>query len=178
MNVGGGVVAGQISVTVGSSFLGQLTSAPASQAATATPAIASGVSSGAAQWQALQRQAHLPLYMPTAWSQGLGYDQFRAYRVKVGHRSVRAAVVVGTTPQGGYWDLQALKWTDPPILASPDQVTTIGGRSYSLYYDDAALHLVAWRVGATVYWVSNTLDDELSNPVMLALATSSVPVKS
>jgi LCP family protein required for cell wall assembly len=177
VNVSNGVPAGQISVTMGSSFLGQLTSASTSQAATATQAIASGVSQGAAQWQALQRQAHLSLYMPTAWSPGLGYEQFRAYRVRVGHRSVRAAVVVGTTPQGGYWDVQALRWTDPPILANPDQVRTIGGRSYSLYYDDAALHLVAWRVGATVYWVSNTLDDELSNPVMLALATSTVPVK-
>ena len=110
--------------------------------------------------------------MPAVWSASLSYEQFRSYHVKVGSHHVRAAVVVGTTPQGGYWDIQALKWTDPPILADPDAVKTIDGRSYSLYYDDASLHLVAWRRGGTVYWLSNTLDDELPNSLMLALATS------
>ena len=88
----------------------------------------------------------------------------------------KAAVVVGTTPQGGYWDVQALAWTNPPILASPDATRTIGGRSYSLYYDDAQLHMVAWHVGHVAYWVSNTLDDELPNSLMLGLATSCVRV--
>jgi hypothetical protein len=36
--------------------------------------------------------------------------------------------------------------------------------------------MVAWRVGGTAYWVSNTLDEELSNPLMLALATSCMAV--
>ena len=166
----------QIGVTVGSSFSGTLATA------TTTPSAAKVTitrdAPGAAQWQTLQRHSGVQLFMPTAWSSGLGYEQFRAYRVKVGHGSVPAAVVVGTTPQGGYWDVQALKWTDPPILAGPDAVKTIGGRNYSLYYDDADLHMVAWRVGRTVYWVSNTLDDELPNSLMLALAESCTPVKT
>jgi len=36
--------------------------------------------------------------------------------------------------------------------------------------------MIAWRVGEVEYWVSNTLDDELSNHQMLALATGSVRV--
>ena len=106
----------------------------------------------------------------------LGYDQFRAYTVPTGSGTARAAVAVGTSPLGGYWDVQAIAWTGAPILSSPDATTTIGGRSYSLYYDGAQLHMVAWRVGGVAYWVSNTLDDELSNHTMLALATSSVRV--
>jgi hypothetical protein len=35
---------------------------------------------------------------------------------------------------------------------------------------------VAWTVGNVAYWVSNTLDDELPNATMLALATSSQAV--
>jgi hypothetical protein len=88
----------------------------------------------------------------------------------------KAAVAVGTTPQGGYWDVQALAWANPPILASPNVTRTIAGRSYSLYYNGGQLHMVAWRVGHVAYWVSNTLDDELSSRLMLALATSSVRV--
>ena len=129
-----------------------------------------------ARWRALQRSSHLPLFMPAALPGSLGYDQFRAYTVPTGSGTARAAVVVGTTPQGGYWDVQAIGWTSAPILASPDVTTTIAGRTYSLSYDGARLHMVAWRVRGVAYWVSNTLDDELSNHTMLALATSSVRV--
>ena len=36
--------------------------------------------------------------------------------------------------------------------------------------------MIAWQVGGVAYWVSNTLDDELTNHEMLALATSAVRV--
>ena len=129
-----------------------------------------------AEWAALQRRARLPLFMPAALPGGLGYDQFRAYHASAGSSRVRAAVVVGTAPRGGYWDVQAIAWKAAPILASPDATRAIGGRTYSFYYDGAALHMVAWRVGGFEYWVSNTLDDELGNHQMLALATGSARV--
>ena len=129
-----------------------------------------------AAWRALQHSSRLPLFMPARLPGGLGYDQFRAYRVPTGSGEAAAAVAVGTSPLGGYWDVQAIAWTSAPILASPDTTVTRGGRSYSLYYDGARLHMVAWHVGRVAYWVVNTLDDELSNPTMLALATSTVRV--
>ena len=173
---GQSVATGHVFVTVGSSFSGQLAVPAASPSGQSPQAVVSNAPHDAAQWQALRRQTPIALAMPTAWSPGLGYDQFRAYGCKTGHGIVPAAVVVGTTPQGGYWDVQALRWTNPPILASPDTIKTIGAHSYSLYYDGAKLRMVAWRVGGTAYWVSNTLDEELSNPLMLALATSCVAV--
>ena len=129
-----------------------------------------------ALWRSLQKASRLPLFMPARLPGSLGYDQFRAYRVPTGSGEARAAVVVGTTPLGGFWDVQAIAWTNAPILASPDATVSRGGRSYSLYYDGAHLHMVAWRVGRVAYWVVNTLDDELSDRTMLALATSSVRV--
>ncbi len=129
-----------------------------------------------ALWRSLQKAGRLPLFMPARLPAGLGYDQFRAYRVPTGSGEARAAVVVGTTPLGGFWDVQAIAWTNAPILASPDATVTRGGRSYALYYDGARLHMVAWQAGSVAYWVVNTLDDELSNGTMMALATSSVRV--
>ena len=167
---------GHVTLTVGSSFSGQLATTQTSTASSSQPEL-ERTTYDLSQWQTLQRQAGLSLYAPTVWSGDLAYDQFRAYRVTVGSHHVRAAVVVGTTPLGGYWDIQALNWSDPPILASPTEVTTAGGRSYSLFYDNSSLHMVAWRQGGRVYWVSNTLDDELPNSLMLALATSCAPVK-
>ena len=129
-----------------------------------------------AQWRALQAHAHLKLYMPAALPGGLGYDQYRAYVVPTGSGNAKAAVAVGTAPQGGYWDVQAIAWTGAPILASPDATRTIAGRSYSLYYDGSHLHMIAWQADGVAYWVSNTLDEELTNHEMLALATSAVRV--
>ena len=45
--------------------------------------------------------------MPAALPGGLGYDQYRAYVVPTGSGNAKAAVAVGTAPQGGYWDVQA-----------------------------------------------------------------------
>jgi hypothetical protein len=36
---------------------------------------------------------------------------------------------------------------------------------------------VAWREHGTLYWIINTLDNELSSDVMLGLATSCKPVR-
>ena len=174
--LGSTAASGQVTVTVGSSFSGMLGAAAAAHS-NHTAASSTAPPYDAVQWRALQRHTSLPLYAPSSWPAGLGYQQFRVYRVTVGAHHLRAAVVVGTAPQGGYWDVQALAWSDPPLLTGPDRTETIAGRSYSLYYADAHLHLVAWHVGPDTYWISNTLDDELSNSQMLTLAESCVAVR-
>ncbi len=174
--LGSTAASGQVTVTVGSSFSGTLGTAAAARA-NHTAASSTAPPYDAAEWRALQRRTSLPLYAPSSWPAGLGYQQFRPYRVTVGAHHLRAAVVVGTAPQGGYWDVQALAWSDPPLLTGPNGTETIAGRSYSLYYADANLHLVAWHVGPDTYWISNTLDDELSNSQMLTLAESCVAVR-
>ncbi len=114
--------------------------------------------------------------MPASLPAGTGYGEFRSYTVSTPSGPVKAAVVVGTTSQGGSWDIQAIAWPTAPILASPDSTAVVDGRLCSLYYDGARLQMVAWQAAGVAYWVSNTLDEQLSNRPMLALATSSVPV--
>ena len=130
------------------------------------------------EWQALAAEAKVKLFAPTAWASGLGYDEFRAYKVEgTDGRDKAAAIVVGTTAEGGYWGIQALDWADPPAIAHPSSTKRIDGRKYWLFYEGAALHMVAWRRSGTVYWVINTLDNQLPEKLMLALATSSTRVK-
>ena len=167
--VAGGGPARAVSGTAGPAGAGTSATGKGKTVITDTP-------SHVASWRALQKASRLPLYLPAHLPGGLGYDQFRAYRVPTGSGEASAAVAVGTAPQGGFWDVQAIALTGAPILASPDASVTRGGRSYSLYYDGARLHMVAWQAGQVAYWVVNTLDDELSNRTMLALATSSVRV--
>jgi len=129
-----------------------------------------------AEWHALEMRSSLRLFMPAQLPRGLGYAQFRSYATATPGGRVGAAVVVGTAAQGGSWDIQAIAWTRPPILAGPVATRVIAGRTCSLYFDGSALRLIAWRAGAVAYWIANTIDEELSNREMLALAASIVPV--
>src|SRR5450830_1478556 len=137
-------------------------------------------------WRALDRKTPLKLEAPTIWAPGLGYDTagvpFRAYSVATpDKRHVKAAIAVGTVTGGlwdttEYWGVQAIAWADPPAIAHPDATRTIAGRRYLLFYQGTRLHMVAWRENGATYWVVNTLDDLLSNHLMLALAESCQPV--
>ena len=137
-------------------------------------------------WRALSRRTSLTLEAPTAWAPGLAYDTagvpFRAYTVEtIDKRHVAAAIAVGTVTGGSwngteYWGVQALAWSDPPAIANPSSTRTVGGRTYLLFSQDKKLHMVAWRENGDTYWVINTLDNVLSNHLMMKLAESCRPV--
>jgi LCP family protein required for cell wall assembly len=63
-------------------------------------------------------------------------------------------------------------WRDPPILAHPTGMLTRAGRTYALYTEHGRLHQIAWRLGATQIWITNTLQNTLTNAQLLALARS------
>jgi LCP family protein required for cell wall assembly len=167
-----------VTVIVGAGFSGTLAIPESTSTATPPPVLVRNTRPSLAEWRALDRQTRIKLHMPTTWPSGYGFDQFRAYTTpKVGGGNAAAAVVVGTTPQGGHFDIQALRWASPPATASPDQRRTIGGRRYLLFYNGRKLHMVAWHIGPSTYWVNNTLDDQIPSSTLLAIATSFKRVK-
>ena len=170
-----GVQAG-VSVVLGPSYTGTLV---LPHKAPAGPTLTLHSPQDAAQWRALAHTTKLKLRMPTAWLPGFAYDwsMSRAYRIAVGHGSRAAVAVVGTTGSGGYWHIEETSWIDPPAIASPDGSTVVKGVRYLEFYDGANLHMVAWKINKTLYWVSNTLDNELANDTMMGLATSFTGVK-
>lgn len=139
-----------------------------------------------ARWQQLANSTAIKVMMPTAWSTGMvyetvsGYDptysNFRAYTMKTEDGQRGAVCVVGKTANGAYWHIQETSWTNPPLLSDPNDVRTIKGRRYLLFYQNDRLHRVAFKANGCLYWVTNTIRDELSNELMLALATSFEPV--
>jgi hypothetical protein len=132
----------------------------------------------AAAWKAFAAKTPLHLEMPTAWSPGFAYDEFRAYGIKTTEgRRTAAAVAVVSTPMGGYWSIQAMRWMDPPAIQNPNSTRVIAGQPYMLFYQADHLQMVAWKRNGTLYWVVNTLDNQLSNDLMMGLATSFKPVK-
>jgi hypothetical protein len=73
--------------------------------------------------------------------------------------------------EGGYYDLEGTDWTSPPVFDHA-RTQTIGGREYQIVEDGEHIHVIGWRSGRVMYWLTNTLLEELSNSQMIAIARS------
>ncbi len=102
-------------------------------------------------------------------------DQTRFYKL---HGHPAYVVVIAQGGLGQYYDLQGTTWTSPPILNGPDQTIQLAGRKLQLYFEGQRLRVVAWRDGAGVYWLVNTLQNILTNKQMLAIAAAAKPASS
>jgi len=104
-------------------------------------------------------------------------QQVRAYTLKDQQGNLHHAYVIVWQQNsiGGYYDFEGTDWLNPPLFAHA-RVQVIGGRSYELVDDGSHIHVVGWRSGRVLYWVTNTLLEELSNAQILALAKSAQPL--
>ena len=72
---------------------------------------------------------------------------------------------------GGYYDFEGTDWLNPPLFA---HARTREARRADLQTGRRRrhIHVIGWRSGNVLYWVTNTLLEELSNAQMLAIAKS------
>ena len=122
-----------------------------------------------------------PVYYPrllTAngqYAPPLAGENPRSYKIYSPDHKAYAAyrLVVSDGNDGNYYGVQGTTWKDPPILRNPSSDhRSVHGKPLDLYYDGKRLRLVAWRTRHAVYWISNTLQQDLTNPQMLAIAGS------
>jgi LCP family protein required for cell wall assembly len=71
----------------------------------------------------------------------------------------------------GYYDFEGTDWLNPPLFAH-SRSQEIDGVEYHFVDDGSHIHVIGWRAGAGLYWVTNTLLEELSNQQMLQIAKS------
>jgi LCP family protein required for cell wall assembly len=72
-----------------------------------------------------------------------------------------------------YFGVQGIQgWSDPPILDNPSETRTINGREYEIFVDGENVKLVAWHRGDNTYWISNSLQQSLTNDQMMGMARS------
>jgi LCP family protein required for cell wall assembly len=93
-------------------------------------------------------------------------------RDETGKRHEAYRMVLSKGIAGQYYGVQGMTWMDPPILDDPDERRTVNGRRLQIYKDGKAIRLVAWRTSRAVYWVANTLTQDLSNRQMVGIAAS------
>ena len=101
----------------------------------------------------------------------------RGYHVrdgdKVSHAAYRMVFALEAADGTHYFGLQGLRdWENPPILETPYEEVTAGGRNFRVYSEGDRIRLVAWFSDGNVYWISNSLLLTLDNEEMLGMARS------
>ncbi|MGA8337867.1 MAG: LCP family protein [Solirubrobacteraceae bacterium] len=111
---------------------------------------------------------------PVEGGAGSGYYP-RAYllhdRQGISHYSYRMTIAINPV-LGEYYGVQGTTWQNPPILQSPTETKMVNGKQLLLYADAGKITLVAWKTAQGVYWISNTLTDNIGNRQMVAIAAS------
>ena len=135
-------------------------------------------SSGQSELVKAAVEVPFPVLYPSLQTGPAEQQQTRAYIVKdpQNHRHHAYVVVWRQNGLGGYYDLEGTDWRHPPIIDHPDETRTIGGRPYMIFEDGEHIHTIAWREGQVLYWLTNTLLEDLTNEQMLAIARSAQPL--
>jgi LCP family protein required for cell wall assembly len=137
------------------------------------------LSAGVAQ-QALEVSVDVPfpVDLPSVQTGPATPNDFHAYTIRDERNHVHYGYRIDWSAgsEGEYYGIEGMNWTDPPLFANPNATSTIAGRTYMFVDDGSAFHDIGWREGNVLYWVSNTLNETLSNAQMLALAESAQPL--
>jgi LCP family protein required for cell wall assembly len=148
-----------------------------------TPGLTTDSAGGKAQAAALGH-AGMPVYVPQQIASGSSFggpnsDGYpRAYELTDSqggrHAAYRIVIALDKT-MGRYYGVQGMTWRGAPILAGASETRVLGGKRLELHFDGRRLRLVAWRTSHGVYWVSNTLTQDIGNQQLLAIAASLAP---
>jgi polyisoprenyl-teichoic acid--peptidoglycan teichoic acid transferase len=127
-----------------------------------------------------------PVFYPTRLPPGAGYvenDSYehiqnpRVYHLRDTdqnrHGAYRMVAEYQPEYELDYFGIQGIQgWSDPPILKDPSETRTIHGREYEIFVDGDSVKLIAWHRGENTYWVSNSLQQSLTNEQMVGIARS------
>jgi LCP family protein required for cell wall assembly len=82
------------------------------------------------------------------------------------------------TSYGYFASVQGTTWTGagheagPPILRKPTAIKIVNHKVLYEYSQGGKLTVVAWQKGKAVYWIANTLENNIPNDQMVAMAAT------
>jgi hypothetical protein len=121
--------------------------------------------------------AHFQLMVPQRIAQFAQLSSDEGVRVFKPLEHQHEVVLTFVMPNGiQYWQVEETTWTSAPILENPTGQFVFRHRKYLLYTTGGAIQMVAVRAHGAVYWVTNTLLNQLSNSTMIAIAESLRPL--
>jgi LCP family protein required for cell wall assembly len=135
--------------------------------------------SGEAELVKAAPEVPFPVLYPRVQTGQAEQVQVRAYPLR-NQQNIRhhAYVVVyqENRTADGYYDFEGTDWLNPPLFAHA-RTQVIDGVEYRFVDDGSHIHVIGWRSGGGLYWVTNTLLEELSNQQMLQIAKSAKPLR-
>jgi LCP family protein required for cell wall assembly len=125
--------------------------------------------------EAVKASLNLPIRVlyPTLQTGEAEQQLVRPYVLFDEHKRLHRAYVIVWRQNliGGYYDFEGSNWLNPPLFAH-SSTRLIDGRSYKFVDDGSHVHVIGWVSRGVLYWLTNTLLEELSNTQMLAIARS------
>ncbi len=169
-----------LAVVVGHDFTGELNPKRAAPTAERAPADVVNTTSLVAPLRDVQREAGFRVMVPTKVPRGSEIKIVRSYRTGIRGKSGAPAVkVVAKMPNqaGEYWGITMTTTEEPGILEGETGTERWGTkRTFRTYYDGRNLQRVAFRENGVTYWVSNTLQSQLSAKTMEEIIKSMRPL--
>ena len=166
-------------VAVGTSFPGTLVVHHPPKIQPSPPAqVSNGAAMTAPALRRVYDKVHFPLMVPhkiAAYSQLASDEGVRGFKPLGKQHEVVMTFEVGSTYK--YWQIEESTWKSAPILQNPSFPLVHHGQTYLVYTTGGQIQMVALRTPHGVYWVSNTILNELSNKTMLAIAESLRPLR-
>lgn len=165
----------EVQVILGASFTGELSEPE--KAPTDVPADTVETDDLVPALREAQRttRASLTVMAPLKVARGSRVRIVRTYRVDKSGSDPWAVKVVFQLRNGAYWGVSEIDWKNPPILEGRTGMIRRHGREYQTFYDGKHLMRLAWTENGMTYWVSNTLDHDLSAKTIYEIAGSMRP---
>ncbi len=164
-------------VVVGKTYKGNMAPAPRDTTPARTPPAVTSSDAALPYLRTARRYVPFRLQNPTVIERHSVIDSekpVRVYTIGGGRKAVRLTF---HTYGYQYWGIEETDWDQAPVFAAANETRKLKGRPYQLYFSGSHLHMVVLRDGGKSYWVVNTLNDDLSNETMLAIARGLKPLK-
>jgi LCP family protein required for cell wall assembly len=142
----------------------------------AAPHLIATSPSVATQAQTLAPNVNFPVVVPSLSLDSATLDNlepFSHYAVSdpQGHVHLGYRIDFATGGTGSYYGIEGLNWTDPPLFAHADRLR-VAGVNYLYVNTGGKVQDVGWIAHGALYWISNTIFQDLTNDQMFALAES------
>ena len=191
----------KVAVVIGQGFVGKVALIAPKKTptkATGPPATITKTTAYRADFQHVQSVLHFPIMYPTAMQNqyslcpwvptpagsgtlscdGTSTSPIRIYGIGAAGKGWNSmyAVFKGPTAMGPYFGIEETRFTDAPLLQTPNATRKLDGRTYMFFFNGSHIQTIAFVQNGVAYWVQNTLLDDLTDPEMLAIARSLKPV--
>ena len=185
-----------VTVVVGHSYAGKLAVQPPSTAkpGNGTPDTISPSTEYRDYFKQAQHHVHFRVLYPTVAQansvfcpysiappgagecSALGADPIRTYNIPAAGKGENSMYAMFKLPApGDFWGIEETRFTDAPILRTPNAIRKLDGRTYRFYFNGSHIQTIGFIHNGLAYWVQNTLTDELTNGEITAIARSLKP---